>query len=597
MARKKQEPKTVAGKIEQVCKDALLDKDKPSRQYIKKFMAEKYDYTNEANINKELGLMVKSGKLIQEGQTFYAKGFKPEPEPEEWTPLPTNKKHCPRSEGYHSEGFPKAHQSEIEGSDERSFWKLTFQLYQLGIMYMCLDDESRGKTFGIAWQNMLDCSNHNYEDTDKYGNYIGIGHEDMSSNMVANDVKCLRDIHGVGASVVKLIEEWIETGKLKRLEDLKKTLTPSALKDIESFDEEQEDDFEAKLEKLRIVKQEKVKGVRVKVDDIVVVVNKKTVRYTDDFVDMYEDYKTIASVLKEHVKNTDAHKTDVIWECSCQRKKFEFVFHQDHDGDVEFKGDVPEDIDEQELEEVLTEELVHPIMYEEEPKFDIFETKKDFMPDFLEALGKLATLYEKEDDFRATSFRRAIIALEGQIITAVEDIKLFNLIELRGVGKSTLMMLEEFITSGKIEKLEEKRPTDHAKWFASLTEDQKEYMKDWWDSEGETKHSFSNGVAFTFEYNDKEYKVEGGVEEHEWEGALHGLTFEGNMYIKGKLIGTVNITDNAVYFGDDDNGCEITLAKDKVAKDELGERIEDECFEAFHTSVFESGIYSFAYRE
>ena len=56
------------------------------------------------------------------------------------------------------------------------------------------------------------------------------------------------------------------------------------------------------------------------------------------------------------------------------------------------------------------------------------------IPDFLKSLGKLADLYEKEDDFRATSLRRAIIALEGQIITAVEDIKLFNLGDLQGVA-------------------------------------------------------------------------------------------------------------------------------------------------------------------
>ena len=43
-------------------------REKPSRQYIKKAMAEKYDYTNEANIKKTLGQMVKFGKLIQEGQ-------------------------------------------------------------------------------------------------------------------------------------------------------------------------------------------------------------------------------------------------------------------------------------------------------------------------------------------------------------------------------------------------------------------------------------------------------------------------------------------------------------------------------------------------
>ena len=322
MARKKQEPKTVADKIEQVCKDAFLEKDKPSRQYIKKAMAEKYDYTNEALIKKTLGLMVKSGKLIQEGQTFYAKGFKPEPEPEEWKPLPPDDKHYPTQDN--SENFPNHphYEDMIKNSDERSFYKFLFNMYQLEVLYRATGDEERAEAFNTAWSNMLDCSDHNYEEKDKYGNYIGIGHEDMGSNMEANDVKCLRDIHGVGASTVKLIEEWIETGKLKRLEDLKKKCSASDLKQFE------------------------------------------------------------------------------------------------------------------------------------------FEAKKDFMPDFLEALGKLAKFYEDDDDFRATAFRRAIIALEGQIITAVEDIKLFNLIELKGVGKSTLVMLEEFITSGKIEKLEEQRRRD-----------------------------------------------------------------------------------------------------------------------------------------
>ena len=77
------------------------------------------------------------------------------------------------------------------------------------------------------------------------------------------------------------------------------------------------------------------------------------------------------------------------------------------------------------------------------------------MPGFLEVLGKLADIYEDQDDFRKTALRRAIIALDGQIITSVEDIKLFNLIELVGVGKSTLEMLEEFIKTGKINRLRE----------------------------------------------------------------------------------------------------------------------------------------------
>ena len=92
------------------------------------------------------------------------------------------------------------------------------------------------------------------------------------------------------------------------------------------------------------------------------------------------------------------------------------------------------------------------------PPEEEFESKHDYMPGFLEALGELADIYEDQDDFRKTALRRAITALEGQIITAVEDIKLFKLIELFGVGKSTLEMLEEFINDGKIEKLEEMRP-------------------------------------------------------------------------------------------------------------------------------------------
>ena len=110
------------------------------------------------------------------------------------------------------------------------------------------------------------------------------------------------------------------------------------------------------------------------------------------------------------------------------------------------------------------------------------------MPDFLEALGELADIYEDQDDFRKTALRRAITALEGQIITSVEDIKLFNLIELKGVGKSTLEMLEEFIDTGIIKRLVDLKATpDQVEWFSNLTKDQAGYIQDYWDSEGERK--------------------------------------------------------------------------------------------------------------
>ena len=183
-------------------------------------------------------------------------------------------------------------------------------------LYKILGDYSRTGTFQKALDNMLDLSNHNYEDhnKDKHGNYIGMGHEEMGRDMSFYHVEKFRDIYCVGASTVKLLSEWIETGTMERLEDLRKEATKSIT---------------------------------------------SRVRYT-------------------------------------------------------LNG---------------------------EEKEEEFEAKDDYIPDFLEALGELEELYEKEgmrgtgDEnqrrafFRATTFRRAIIALEGQIITAVEDIKLFKLIE------------------------------------------------------------------------------------------------------------------------------------------------------------------------
>ena len=113
------------------------------------------------------------------------------------------------------------------------------------------------------------------------------------------------------------------------------------------------------------------------------------------------------------------------------------------------------------------------------PREEEFESKHDYIPGFLEALGELADIYEDQDDFRKTALRRAITALEGQIITAVEEIKLFKLIELKGVGKSTLAMLEEFIETGKIKRLVDLKATpDQVEWFSNLTKDQAGFIQD-----------------------------------------------------------------------------------------------------------------------
>jgi hypothetical protein len=471
-------PKTVADKIEQVCKDASLEKEKPSRHYIKKAMAEKYDYTNEANIKKTLGQMVKSGKLIQEGQTFYAKGFKPEPEIEDWKPLPPDEKHYPRSEGYHSDGFPQSYKVEITHGDERSFWKFILHLYGLEIEYIESGDESRAESFGTAWRNMLDCSNHNYEEKDKYGNYIGIGHEDMSSNMVADDVKCLRDIYGVGASTVKLIEEWIETGKLKRLEDFKKN---------------------------------------------------------------YYQYWLSKAFYSQAIEEPKAKKA----------KK---------------------------------------------------EKAHDFMPDFLKNLNELIELYEKRGDFRATSFTKAAKSLDGHIITSVDDIEMYKLKELRGVGTSTIDMLQEFIQLGEIERLEKLRPKpkanpDQVEWFATLTEEQAGYIQDWWDSEGEKKCAKedgafgSRGIPFTFESEGDTYKVDGDAVDHELEGRVRGVTFTGTIYKNGAEHGIFEMGYEVEGFSCEGDYQTCCVGEDEEDDEDLAEACREAFMEAY---VFPDNM---AYRE
>ena len=130
-------------------------------------------------------------------------------------------------------------------------------------------------------------------------------------------------------------------------------------------------------------------------------------------------------------------------------------------------------------------------------KTEEFEVKKDYIPDFLIALGELAELYKKGDDFRATATIRAIVALEGQIITGVDDIEMFKLNELKYVGKSTLEMFKEFIETGKIQRLEELReeqepetvtPEELMSLFGHMTEHECSAMYEHWGECGQNSY-------------------------------------------------------------------------------------------------------------
>ena len=89
------------------------------------------------------------------------------------------------------------------------------------------------------------------------------------------------------------------------------------------------------------------------------------------------------------------------------------------------------------------------------------EKAHDFMPDFMKNLNEVIELYEKEGSFRATSLTNAAKSLHGHIITSVDDIETYKLINLRGVDSSTIEMLKEFIQFGKIKRLEEMKEKAH----------------------------------------------------------------------------------------------------------------------------------------
>ena len=57
--------------IMKACKQASLNNEKATSEYIKKVLADKYDYTYESTIERGLHLGVLDGIYIQKGDTFY----------------------------------------------------------------------------------------------------------------------------------------------------------------------------------------------------------------------------------------------------------------------------------------------------------------------------------------------------------------------------------------------------------------------------------------------------------------------------------------------------------------------------------------------
>ena len=150
------------------------------------------------------------------------------------------------------------------------------------------------------------------------------------------------------------------------------------------------------------------------------------------------------------------------------------------------------------------------------------KTKQNYIPAFVKALNELVAHYEEDDDFRAKSFKKASQALEGQIVTSMDDIDMMKLHELPGVGKSTLELLKEFISSGKIKRLDELKTE---KFWAVASEDLMEAIKALPEGcelsidgdgrlllNGSSPFQPETGLPFTFKYKKHSYEIDGSYD-------------------------------------------------------------------------------------
>ena len=239
------------------------------------------------------------------------------------------------------------------------------------------------------------------------------------------------------------------------------------------------------------------------------------------------------------------------------------------------------------------------------------ELEYGFVPDFLKNLNELIEIYEKEGDFRATGLTKAAQSLQmlGHIISSVDDIEMYKLKELSGVGSSTIEMLQEFINDGKIERLEKLRPQpkaspDQLEWFATLTKEQACFLVDYWDQEGEKRCEAENGVfgscgiPFTFEHEGDTYKVEGEAEDEEWEGRCTAINFEGTVHKNGVEYASFSMSDAVDGFHSKHGGtfssCVLLNEEEEVTEDD---DLAEACREAFRCAYTGPTDLQMAYYE
>jgi hypothetical protein len=208
-------------------------------------------------------------------------------------------------------------------------------------------DAQRAKTFDTALSNI---------------SYAVDDHEvktDYHTFLSDEDADEFLKVKGVGKTTVELMKEFIKTGTFERLENFRK---------VQKLPSEA---FLSDLKKLgRIDKKFKTMKLKMYPDEDEkpdewweVEVHCAYSEYTSmEVFEEEEEYWEDIEKVKAKIKN-DVYQQDQVWEGVVSkgdtRGTFKFIHHRDHDGDVELEGDLPEDCDNETLEEFLTEKLIH----------------------------------------------------------------------------------------------------------------------------------------------------------------------------------------------------------------------------------------------
>ena len=317
------------------------------------------------------------------------------------------------------------------------------------------------------------------------------------------------------------------------------------------------------------------------------------------FEEEEEYFNNISKVKQELRDHPTRYRRDIVWVCSATPWEgnptplynFNFVYHRDHDGDVEIEGDLPDELGVERLQDFLCEKFQigeesmsggESGSEEEEEKEE--EEEEDTNAWIIPAFEERAK--EETNPHKRKAWENATTALDYISLTihSVEDVK-----NVKGVGKSSCAFLEELFKNrdeapNEKEKLVEENFFDIVKskgvreTVASLPKDAEITL----DGDGvlrvngNIKEDFhARGCPFELTLNGKTWVVDGSMKYYDGNRDWCG-EFEGTLTHKKEVI-SINYTSGSRDFHD--QYFETTLDEDE--HEVVREALEDKVFSLY----------------